>query len=227
MTVVPLYPGIASPGIRAEHGDILFIPVFLLVIDCAAYAGFRCKKKCISAHFSSSCLIIRAIFFSGGGVIRYTGHFVCYRSSHRSVRSTLPPLHRDYPTGSEYIGTMSPVDEKEEIHRSRWRELSQTVTDREILYYISGFPEGVRHTKIKSHMKEVFRFSFHGSAESHLEAMESEGLVTRERTRSGASVWHASPSRVMDLIREELREINHRERELRDLLTYLTELYAD
>lgn len=126
----------------------------------------------------------------------------------------------------EYMN-MSQIDPEVHTHRSRWRELSRNVTQREIVYFISGFPDGVRETKIKSFMHEVFKFSFNGSIESHLEKLDADGLLTKECTRSGAKIWHANPPIVIEMIQKELEEIKYHEKELRDLRTYLIGMYAD
>lgn len=122
---------------------------------------------------------------------------------------------------------MSHTDAEIQIHRTQWRELSRNLTQREILYFISGSPDGVRETKIKSFMYDVFRFSFNGSIESHLKKLEDEGLLTTERTRSGAIIWHANQPRVIDMIQRELEELKYRENELQDLHAYLISMYAD
>lgn len=116
---------------------------------------------------------------------------------------------------------------EENAHRTRWRELSQNLTEREILYYVSGSPDGVREQAIKTFMKDVFKYSFHGSVETHLKALESKDLITKESPRRGTPLWHANHSEVMTLIQKELEEMKIREDELRDLLAYLKEIYAD
>ena len=77
--------------------------------------------------------------------------------------------------------------DEEQSHRSEWREISRDLSKREILYFISGSPDGVREPKIKEFMKDVFKFSFHGSVESLLKELETEGLVTKETNLSAFS----------------------------------------
>ncbi len=122
---------------------------------------------------------------------------------------------------------MTQSDDIVNLHRTEWRELSKNLTGREILYFISGSPDGVRETKIKSFMHDVFKFSFSGSIETHLEKLEKENLITRETTRSGARIWHANPDKVIELVRKELEEMKHREEELRELHGYLIGMYGD
>lgn len=122
---------------------------------------------------------------------------------------------------------MPDTDTEVFTRRSQWRELCRSVIDHEILYFISSSPEGVRETKIKNFMQEVFKFSFHGSIESHMTKLESEGLITKESTRSGARIWHANQPLVIDLVQKERDELKHRESELRDLHEYLIDLYRD
>lgn len=112
-------------------------------------------------------------------------------------------------------------------HRSEWREISRDLSKREILYFISGSPDGLREPKIKEFMKDVFKFSFHGSVESLLKELETEGLVTKETPRRGAPVWHANPPQVMEMVQKELKAMKYREKELLDLQEYLDELYGD
>ncbi|MFH0966230.1 MAG: hypothetical protein V1862_00895, partial [Methanobacteriota archaeon] len=84
---------------------------------------------------------------------------------------------------------MSHTDDEVNTHRTQWRELSRNLTQREILYFISGSPNGVRESKIKTFMNDVFRFSFNGSIDPHLVKLESDGLLTKECTRGGAMIW--------------------------------------
>ncbi len=122
---------------------------------------------------------------------------------------------------------MSHTETEVAAHRSQWRELSRNLTQREILYFVSGSPDGVRETKIRSFMHEVFRFSVQGSIDPHLKKLEADGLLTKESTRSGAIIWHANQPLVLDMVRRELEEMKHREDELRDLHAYLISMYAD
>lgn len=114
-----------------------------------------------------------------------------------------------------------------QAHRSEWRELSRNLTQREILYFVSGSPDGVRETKIKSFMHEVFKFSVSGTIDPHLKKLEADGLLTKEYTRGGAEIWHANQPLVITIIQHELEAMKHREAELRDLHTYLISMYAD
>jgi hypothetical protein len=122
---------------------------------------------------------------------------------------------------------MSSSEAEENTHRSQWRELARSLSQREILYFISGAPNGVRETKIKTFMNDVFKFSINGSIEPHLEKLESDGFLTKESTRGGAIVWHANQSLVIDMIQKELDELKHRENELCDLRAYLLGMYTD
>jgi len=122
---------------------------------------------------------------------------------------------------------MAQSDDSSNIHRTEWRELSKDLTAREILYYISGSPDGVRETKIKSFMHDVFKYSFSVSIETHLEKLEKENLISRETTRSGARIWHANQEKVLELVQKELEEMKYREEELRELHGYLVSMYGD
>lgn len=122
---------------------------------------------------------------------------------------------------------MAHEDAEGNTHRAEWRELSRNLTQREILYFISGSPDGVREPKIKSFMQDVFKYSFHGSVESHLKELESEGLLTKECPRRGAAVWHANQPRVIETVQKELKELKFREKELLELQEYLDEMYGD
>jgi len=122
---------------------------------------------------------------------------------------------------------MSPIDAEGNPHRTQWRELSRNLTQREILYYISGSPDGIRETKIKTFMHDVFKYSMNGSIEPHLVKLEADGLLHNECTRSGAKIWHANHPLVIDMIQRELKELKHRENDLRDLHAYLISMYAD
>lgn len=122
---------------------------------------------------------------------------------------------------------MSDTDAEVHTHRIQWRELSRNLTQREILYFISGSPSGVRETKIKSFMHDVFRFSFDGSIDPHLKKLEADGLLTKDSTRSGATIWHANQPLVIEMVQKELEEMKYRERELRDLHAFLIGTYAD
>jgi hypothetical protein len=122
---------------------------------------------------------------------------------------------------------MTDTDTQAQIHRRQWRELSRNLTQREIVYFISGSPNGVRETKIKSFMHDACKYSINGSVESHVKKLESDGLITKESTRSGAIIWHANQDRVIEMIQKELEEIKYRENELRDLHTYLISMYSD
>ena len=122
---------------------------------------------------------------------------------------------------------MSPTDAEVNAHRTQWRELSRSLTQREILYFISGSPDGVREKKIKTFMHDVFRFSFNGSIGSYLEKLEADGLLSKECTRSGNTIWHANQPLVINMVQRELEELKYRESELRDLHAYLIGMYAD
>jgi len=122
---------------------------------------------------------------------------------------------------------MSDTDTEVQAHRSRWRELSRNLTQREILYFISGSPNGIRESKIKSYIHEVFKFSVNGSIEPHLKKLESDGFLTKESTRSGATIWHANHPLVIDMIQKELEEMKHHETALHDLHGYLISMYTD
>ncbi|WP_319540848.1 hypothetical protein [uncultured Methanospirillum sp.] len=122
---------------------------------------------------------------------------------------------------------MTQSDDSSNLHRTEWRELSKDLTGREILYYISGSPDGVRETKIKSFMHDVFKYSFSVSIETHLEKLEKENLISRETTRSGARIWHANQDKVLELVQRELEEMKYREEELRELHAYLVSMYGD
>lgn len=94
--------------------------------------------------------------------------------------------------------------EKEDVSsRNEWRELSRNLASREILYFISGSPDGGRKPKIKDFIKDVFQYSFQGSVESHLKELEADGLVTKEIPKRGAPVWHAVPLRVMEMVKRD------------------------
>jgi hypothetical protein len=108
-----------------------------------------------------------------------------------------------------------------------WRDLSGNLSKREILYFISGSPDGLREPKIKEFMKDVFKFSFHGSVESNLKDLEAEGLVIKETPQRGAPVWHTYPSLVMEMVRNELNAIKFREKQLLELQEFLDEVYGD
>lgn len=122
---------------------------------------------------------------------------------------------------------MSDTDAEVHAHRSQWRELSRNLTQREILYFVSGSPNGVRETKIKTFMQDVFKYSMNGSIEPHIKKLESDGLLTKESTRGGATIWHANHAQVIDLVQRELEEMKYHEKELRDLHGYLIEMYSD
>lgn len=122
---------------------------------------------------------------------------------------------------------MTEQDDEGKTHRTKWRELSQNLTQREILYVISGSPDGIRETKIKTHMQDVFKYSFHGSIESHLKALETENLLNKEIPKRGVPLWHANQSKVLEIVQEELEEMKFREQELREFYEYLKELYGD
>jgi len=117
--------------------------------------------------------------------------------------------------------------EEDHHHRTIWRDLSRNLSKREILYFISGSPDGVREPKIREFMKDVFKFSFQGSVESHLKELEAECLVTKETPRRGAPVWHANPSLVLEMVRNELNAMKFREKQLLELQEYLDEVYGD
>lgn len=122
---------------------------------------------------------------------------------------------------------MNQLDDTISLHRSEWRKLSQDLTGREILYFISGSPDGVRETKIKTFMHEVFKFSFSGSIEPHLEKLENDGFISKETTRSGARIWHANHKKVIKKVSNELQEIKFREEELRELHAFLINTYDE
>lgn len=122
---------------------------------------------------------------------------------------------------------MALTDNLDIIKRNEWRELSRDVTRREILYFISGSPDGVREPKIKDFMKGVFKYSFQGSVESHLKELEADGLVTKEVPKRGAPVWHADPSRVMEMVEREIDALKYREKELLNLKEFLEEIYGE
>ncbi|PWR74016.1 hypothetical protein [Methanospirillum lacunae] len=122
---------------------------------------------------------------------------------------------------------MTHSDDQSGYHRSEWRKISQDLTGREIVYFISGSPDGVRETKIKSFMHDVFRFSFSGSIEPHLEKIEKDGLISKETTRSGARIWHANHDKVIEMVTNELDEMKYREKELRELHAFLINTYGD
>ncbi len=122
---------------------------------------------------------------------------------------------------------MAQSDDSSNLHRTEWRELSKDLTGREILYYISGSPDGVRETKIKSFMHDVFKYSFSVKIETHLEKLEKENMISRETTRSGARIWHANQEKVLELVQKELEEMKYREEELRELHAYLVSMYGD
>ena len=122
---------------------------------------------------------------------------------------------------------MSHTDAEVNTHRAQWRELSRSLIQREILYFISGSPNGIRETKVKSFMQDGFKFSVNGSIEPHLGKLEADGLLTKECTRSGATIWHANQPLVIDMVQKELVELKHRETELRDLHAYLIGTYED
>lgn len=73
----------------------------------------------------------------------------------------------------------------------------------------------------------MFRFSFNGSLESHLKKLETDGFLTKDCTRGGATVWHANQRLVIGVVQRELEELKHRENELRDLHAFLIDTYAD
>jgi len=122
---------------------------------------------------------------------------------------------------------MSLTDDEVRTHRTRWREISRSLTQREILYYVSGSPDGVRETKIKTYMHEVFKFSVDGTIEPHLKKLEGGCLLTKEYTRGGAVIWHANHPAVIDMIQQELEEMKYHETEIRELHAYLISTYAD
>lgn len=121
---------------------------------------------------------------------------------------------------------MSYTDAQDSAHRSQWRELSRNLVEREILYFISGSPDGVREPKIQTYMKEFFTYSFQGSIDPHLKKLAADGLITQEKTRSGATIWHANHSLVISIVQKELDELKHREENLRGLHAYLIDMYG-
>jgi hypothetical protein len=122
---------------------------------------------------------------------------------------------------------MSDTNVEANTHRTNWRELSRNLTQREILYFVAGSPDGVSEKKIKTFMHEVFKYSFNGSVESYLEKLEDDGLLSKEYTRSSVKIWHANQLLVIDMVKGELEELKYRENELRDLHSYLISMYAD
>lgn len=76
-------------------------------------------------------------------------------------------------------------------------------------------------------MQDVFKYSFHGSVESHLKELESAGLLTKECPRRGAIVWHANQPQVIETVQKELEELKFHENELREFCEYLKEMYGD
>ncbi len=109
---------------------------------------------------------------------------------------------------------MAKAEDDEVSNRNEWRELSRDLTSREILYIISGSPDGVREPKIKDFMKDVFTYSFQGSVESHLQKLEADGFVTKEVPKRGAPVWHANPFRVREILKREIAALKSREKAL-------------
>lgn len=122
---------------------------------------------------------------------------------------------------------MALTEDEVQARRKNWRELCRNQTEHEILYCISSFPDGVRESKIKTQMQDVFKYSFHGNIETHLKSLEANGLISKETTRSGARIWHADQSSVLKLVRKELEVLNARELEMRDFHAYLTDMYGD
>lgn len=122
---------------------------------------------------------------------------------------------------------MTLTDDEGAARRAQWRALCQNLTDREILYFVSGSPDGVREKRVKDHMQDVFKYSFHGSVGSHLEKLATDGYLSKESTKSGAAVWFANPRTVMDLIRTELAAMKAREQELKELYTFLENTYGN
>ncbi|NLV26759.1 MAG: hypothetical protein GXY48_06295 [Methanomicrobiales archaeon] len=122
---------------------------------------------------------------------------------------------------------MSPTDDEVKARRIKWRELCRSHTEHDILYYISSYPDGVRETKIKTYMQDVFKYSFQGSIETHLKKLEVDGLISKERTRSGAAIWHANQSLVIEMVEKEREVLKQRESELRVFYSYLIDMYGN
>ncbi len=122
---------------------------------------------------------------------------------------------------------MADTDAGLHSHRSEWRELSRSLIQREVLYTISGFPDGVREAKIKTLMHDVFKYSFQGTVAPHLKELEENGFLSKESTKSGAIIWHADHAKVLNLVEQERAAMKHREAELRELHAYLVEMYGD
>ena len=122
---------------------------------------------------------------------------------------------------------MTQADDEGRAWRARWRDMCQNLTDREILYFVSGSPDGVREKRVKDHMQDVFKYSFHGSVGSHLEKLAADGYLSKESVKSGAAVWFAHPQPVMDLIRTELAAMKTREQDLKDLYSFLENTYGN